>query len=480
MTRLKLFILFAFITITIQSQSLSLLNQTNQYDFVIITVDEFVPICEQFAEHKSNSKGIKTLVTTKNLILGEFGDSSSLQENIREFISYAGTNWAEPRPKYFMFAGDISSLPNYSFESFPNTEYYDIAKSDYPYGINVFAEDTTKLSFAIGRISARTETELSNYFNKVINYENDELVYDWNNNSLFLADDGKIGIEDTLLGNKIFEKVAKSVSEGTQSYINHKYFFQSDSSDYYGTTDSVINYVNEIGVSSIYFCGHGNDSIYTHEALFSISDVNRLENKNKPFFASFGHTQSFSDTNTSSMLEQMLVSTDGALVGFASVVTVYLYFNEYINRAVWSKLYTQKNLGDILLDVLKDNSSLENRKYNLFGDPTIVLKYNPIADIAPNPENLPKEFSLAQNYPNPFNPSTKITYSIPDNLIGEQNVKLSIFNILGQEVATIVNTVQRAGNYEVVFDASHLSSGTYLYQLKSGSFVKTSKMLLLK
>ncbi|MBU0475019.1 MAG: T9SS type A sorting domain-containing protein [Bacteroidetes bacterium] len=147
---------------------------------------------------------------------------------------------------------------------------------------------------------------------------------------------------------------------------------------------------------------------------------------------------------------------------------------------MWSELYTQKNLGDILLSTLNGNPAIENNKYNLFGDPTIVLKYSPFADIVSNPENLPKEFSLAQNYPNPFNPSTKIAYSIPENLIGEQNVKLSIFNILGQEIEVLVNAVQSAGNYEVEFNASHLSSGTYLYQLKSGSFVMTSKMLLLK
>lgn len=98
----------------------------------------------------------------------------------------------------------------------------------------------------------------------------------------------------------------------------------------------------------------------------------------------------------------------------------------------------------------------------------------------PNPENLPTEFTLSQNYPNPFNPSTKIAYSIPSNVIAGQNVKLSIFNILGQEVAVLVNSVQNAGSYEVEFNASHLSSGAYLYRLSAGSFVKTSKMILMK
>ncbi|MDA3861881.1 MAG: T9SS type A sorting domain-containing protein, partial [Melioribacteraceae bacterium] len=74
-------------------------------------------------------------------------------------------------------------------------------------------------------------------------------------------------------------------------------------------------------------------------------------------------------------------------------------------------------------------------------------------------------FSLEQNYPNPFNPSTAIKYSIPSNVKGEMaNVKLVVFDILGREVATLVNKEQKAGNYDVKFDASKLTSGIYLYR----------------
>ncbi len=145
----KLFIVLIFISISVQSQTNTLRSQTNQYDFVIITTDEFVKLCEPFAEHKNNSRGIQTLVTTKNSILEEFNDSTLLQDNIREFISYAGTNWAEPKPKYFLFAADVDSIPNYSFVSVPGYEFTDTAKSDYFYGINILDEDTTKISFLL-------------------------------------------------------------------------------------------------------------------------------------------------------------------------------------------------------------------------------------------------------------------------------------------------------------------------------------------
>jgi len=86
------------------------------------------------------------------------------------------------------------------------------------------------------------------------------------------------------------------------------------------------------------------------------------------------------------------------------------------------------------------------------------------------------EFALDQNYPNPFNPSTTIKYSIKE----KSNVELKIFDLLGSEIASLVNEEKAPGNYDVSFDASSLSSGVYLYTIKAGSFVQTRKMLLMK
>jgi hypothetical protein len=83
---------------------------------------------------------------------------------------------------------------------------------------------------------------------------------------------------------------------------------------------------------------------------------------------------------------------------------------------------------------------------------------------------------MSQNYPNPFNPNTTISYSIPSSSF----VQLKIFNIIGQEIATLVNEEKLAGNYEVNFDASNLPSGVYIYKMNAGSYVQTRKMILLK
>ncbi len=93
-----------------------------------------------------------------------------------------------------------------------------------------------------------------------------------------------------------------------------------------------------------------------------------------------------------------------------------------------------------------------------------------------NPDLIANEFNLYQNYPNPFNPATTIQYQIPEASF----VQIKVFDILGSEVATLVNENKQAGNYFINFDASSLASGIYFYTLKAGDFISTKKMILLK
>ncbi len=106
---------------------------------------------------------------------------------------------------------------------------------------------------------------------------------------------------------------------------------------------------------------------------------------------------------------------------------------------------------------------------------TIALVHTPSVSVG-EISGLPSSFSLSQNYPNPFNPKTVISYRLPVTC----KISLRIYNLLGQEVATLYEGIRPAGNYETQFDGSRLASGVYYYTLSAGNFAETKKLILLK
>ena len=127
-----------------------------------------------------------------------------------------------------------------------------------------------------------------------------------------------------------------------------------------------------------------------------------------------------------------------------------------------SSLPVLPNITATARDVLGNTSE--------FSSPFIVT------DIELEENKLPTEYALHQNYPHPFNPATKILYSIPNPSF----VILRVFDVLGKEVAILVNQKQSAGNYEITFNAKNLPSGVYFYQLKTENYTATKKMLNLE
>ena len=119
----------------------------------------------------------------------------------------------------------------------------------------------------------------------------------------------------------------------------------------------------------------------------------------------------------------------------------------------------------------------DQRGFQRIGDYDIgAFELSEISDVTLSDESLPKIFNLNQNYPNPFNPITTVQYSIPQR----SNVTLKVYDVLGNEIAELVNEEKGMGVYSVSFDASNLASGIYLYKIQAGSFVETKKMILLK
>jgi hypothetical protein len=125
--------------------------------------------------------------------------------------------------------------------------------------------------------------------------------------------------------------------------------------------------------------------------------------------------------------------------------------------------------NDTFYSVWSDNRSDDKDVYFSKGKITIV-------GVEEEANNIPAQFELMQNYPNPFNPSTVIRYNLPIS----GNVTLKVFDLLGKEVAVLVNEHKPAGTYEIEFNGMGLSSGTYFYQITAGNYSSTKKLVLIK
>jgi hypothetical protein len=137
--------------------------------------------------------------------------------------------------------------------------------------------------------------------------------------------------------------------------------------------------------------------------------------------------------------------------------------------------------SDYIRDIYIDSN--DNKWIATHGGGLAIYKEDGATSVDDNINNLPEGFYLSQNYPNPFNPNTIIKFAVP--LVETHRdvsplVTLKVYDVLGNEVATLVNEYKPAGEYQIDFNAANLTSGTYIYRLVSGGFSQTGKMILLR
>jgi photosystem II stability/assembly factor-like uncharacterized protein len=218
-------------------------------------------------------------------------------------------------------------------------------------------------------------------------------------------------------------------------------------------------------------------------------DINSLKFFNDSFGLAGGDNLIKTNTSGKSWYYVDIPNLPGEIYGIAIVSEQvwYLTGNKY--------LFMTTDAGITWSDVMEQDVVTASNNYDVFIDNNEHLWVScgfseiyttaPIAsvDVEMINNNLPTKFSLEQNYPNPFNPSTKINYSIPsvEKLSAtSQHVTLKVFDILGREMATLIDERQIAGTYEVEFNASKLSSGIYIYSIQYAGQSKSKKMMLLK
>jgi len=138
--------------------------------------------------------------------------------------------------------------------------------------------------------------------------------------------------------------------------------------------------------------------------------------------------------------------------------------------------WTEANSGLIIVYIQALAICGTNIFAGTFGSGVWMRPLSELVGVSNDVNKFPRDFTLAQNYPNPFNPSTVISYSLPS----ASNIKLLVYNTLGQTVKLLENEFKQPGNYSVCFNASDLPSGIYCYKLEAGQFSQIKKMILIK
>jgi len=176
-------------------------------------------------------------------------------------------------------------------------------------------------------------------------------------------------------------------------------------------------------------------------------------------------------TQVSSIIPQagLSIETGGTLVGTDSL-GVFLFSDEGDSLGSRNEGLTNLNVHSFTAD---------NNGYIYVGTDNGLWK-RPLSEIVTSIKEIttafPSEFLLSQNYPNPFNPSTKIKYQVPQ----ASQVQIKVFDVLGNEIETLVNEEKPAGTYELTWNAVNLPNGVYFYQLKAGEYTAVKKMILIK
>jgi subtilisin-like proprotein convertase family protein len=286
-------------------------------------------------------------------------------------------------------------------------------------------------------------------------------------------DNGNHGTRGYFRGNALFS------NPGTQTNIPVSPLVRADNINFTGgfNIKTTARRIPETGTS-----GNMTDDSIVIAGNPSISDIN--------LFVGINHTY---DADIDMVLiapngDSVLVCADFfAAANNDNIVAIFddnadssLVINRYVD--ISTRIKPQNNMNPVFsgdnpngvwrLRIRDDNTSDTGRMY-AWG---IQINNSPIVGIQNISNELPDSYSLSQNYPNPFNPVTNIKFDIPN----VSNVKLTVFDITGREVAQLVNQQLETGTYNVNFDASHLATGTYFYRLEAGEFTEVKKMILIK
>ncbi|MCL5029305.1 MAG: C25 family cysteine peptidase [Bacteroidetes bacterium] len=384
-----------------------------------------------------------------------------------------------------LLVGGIKFLPSYKVESIfasDTSMHEDSVSIDEWYSINSNAVDT-KPDIAIGRFPVNNDQELGNIISKTIFFEDSLSRKSYPTDFLFLTDK-----KDSAAFN--YEVNQFITSTVPSNYSNITIFAGNDSSIEI-TRKHLFNSLNK-GCLFLSYYGHGAPDRWSQYNLFTYEDIDSLKQNSLPFiFTSASCSQNFDLPNDSSIVKKiMVIKNNGAIATIASSGISLLSIGSSFLQTFYQNIFSHPliSIGDAFLQTKLTNENIDYsdgkilQRYTLLGDPALKISSSVIASNQHDFDNVPARYGLEQNYPNPFNPSTEIQYQISK----PGSVSIKVFDILGREVASLINEEKQIGTYTIKFSANNLSSGIYFYRMQVTStsggniFSSVKKMILLK
>jgi|WetSurMetagenome_2_1015567.scaffolds.fasta_scaffold77821_2 hypothetical protein len=452
----------------------NLRESVSQADYVIITPSAYVNSVQPLAAHRQSYSRLQVETITTEEIYQNFGQGTAPDTAIRKFITYASTSWPEPRPLYFLLAGNVNTIPSH-IEPDSIVAGADSIPIDHWFVEGRFDSTSPVVPVAsIGRLPAWNQNQLDATIAKLISYDTSDAGL-WRRRAIAVGD--YYELDGLIFETEAQELLSTLLPHWPDSMAVH---VRTTSPAY--RTRAEFRSLWERGASIISLVGHLNETMFSHASYFTSADVDTLRASTPLAFVRLMGRQSFRRETPLSISTSLLCAANkGAVATLSPVGYSYFYEGAMFFREVVRRMQqnTSTSIGLALFETLRSiGTSAQSRRETLLGDPATVVKSGALAGTRPPEPVAPQAFELLQNYPNPFNPSTRIAYTVPQSGM----VSLVVFDVLGRAVATLADGYHSAGSYSLALDANEqgMSSGVYFCRLTMNDTFKMMKMVLMK
>ncbi len=433
----------------------------NQADYLIITTEAFRDGTEELASWRRN-EGFTVRTVTIPEIQADF-PNEQLSGSIREFISYTLTYWTQPKPRYILLAGGVAIVPPFRVAG----EFdEDSVSVDGYYAINLNQDDMDQ-DVSLGRLPFKDGTELANMIGKIKTFENPENKDRYKTDFFITADSGDYGY---------LEQFAEKLAEETiPSYLRVDRLYLAQGTQYSGTKADYINKLND-GTYYLINIFHANPRVWARGMLLSSAEINPGNIHGAPAInLMIGCSQDFDSIQAPSIIEKMMsLENSGLVASYASVgmnyaQIAYKRIQDFLKSAIYG---AELRIGDVIATCPKE-TNIQEAKYllrlTLLGDPAMKLPQwakAPVEDDNSAAGDIALDLS-----PNPFSEFVNVKIAIGS----ENRVLLELYDLLGNRIAELNNSVLQPGNYSFPWHSN--GSGAVICRLTAGNSV-VSKMVV--